>query len=85
MSAREPVVPLRSRPRGIDSPRAKPVAPFEPWLAKNDLAAALGFSVRWVEYRVAEGMPHRRIGGRLRFQLSSVEDWLDQHEPRRAA
>ena len=52
----------------------------EPWLAKRDLAAALGFSVRWVEYRVAEGMPHKVFGGRLRFQRSAVEAWLEDRE-----
>lgn len=55
----------------------------EPWLAKRALADALGFSVRWVEYRVKEGMPHRVIGGRLRFQRSVVESWLMDREQER--
>lgn len=50
----------------------------EPWLSKRDLAAYLGFSVRWVEYRLAEGMPHKFIGGRVRFRRSDVEAWLDR-------
>lgn len=48
----------------------------EPWLSKGNLARALGFSTRWVEYRVAEGMPCARMGGRLRFRRSQVEEWL---------
>ena len=54
----------------------------EPWMTKPQLAAHLGFSTRWVEYRVAEGMPHARFGGRLRFQASAVEDWLSR-QPRK--
>jgi excisionase family DNA binding protein len=50
----------------------------EPWLSKQQLAGHLGFSVRWVELRVQEGMPHRRMGGRVRFQRSTVEDWLER-------
>lgn len=50
----------------------------EPWLSKRDLATYLGFSTRWVEYRIAEGMPHRRIGGRVRFRLTEVESWLNR-------
>lgn len=52
----------------------------EPWMTKRQLADALGFSVRWIEYRVREQMPHKRIGGRLRFQRSVVEAWLDERE-----
>ena len=52
----------------------------DPWLTKQDLAQILGFSVRWVEYRLKEGMPHSRIGGRVRFQRSTVEAWLAERE-----
>jgi hypothetical protein len=48
----------------------------EPWCTKQELADHLGFSVRWVELRVREGMPARRMGQRLRFQISAVEAWL---------
>jgi hypothetical protein len=61
--------------------RASVAAP-ESWLSKRDIAAHLGFSVRWVEYRVGEGMPHKVLGGRLRFQRSTVESWLEQREQR---
>jgi excisionase family DNA binding protein len=50
----------------------------EPWLSKRQIAEHVGFSVRWIELRVAEGMPHRRMGNRLRFQRSTVEDWLEE-------
>ena len=50
----------------------------EPWLAKRQLAAHLGFTTRWVELRVAEGMPHERWGGRLRVRISEVEPWLKE-------
>jgi hypothetical protein len=62
-----------------------PVVAPEAWLSKRDIAAHLGFSVRWVEYRVADGMPHKVLGGRLRFQRSAVEQWLDHREQRRRA
>jgi hypothetical protein len=57
----------------------------EPWCTKQELAEHLGFSVRWVELRVREGMPTRRMGQRLRFQISAVEAWLDEREPRPTA
>ena len=52
----------------------------EPWCTKQELADHLGFSVRWVELRVREGMPTRRMGQRLRFQMSAVEAWLVEQE-----
>jgi hypothetical protein len=48
----------------------------EPWLSKQEVAQHLGFSVRWVELRVQEGMPCERFGARLRFQRTPVEAWL---------
>jgi predicted DNA-binding transcriptional regulator AlpA len=53
-------------------------AGVEPWLSKQQLAAHLGFSVRWVELRVREGMPCERWGNRLRFRASEVEAWLKE-------
>lgn len=57
----------------------------EPWLTKREIADTLGFSVRWIEYRVTEGLPHKTIGGRLRFQRTEVEAWLDAREEKRTA
>jgi hypothetical protein len=73
----EPFKVALERERALERP--------ERWLCKRDLADHLGFGIRWVEYRMLEGMPHKRIGGRARFQLSSVETWLAQHEPPRRA
>jgi hypothetical protein len=48
----------------------------EPWLSKQEMAQHLGFSTRWIELRVQEGMPCERFGARLRFQRVPVEEWL---------
>lgn len=56
----------------------QPVA-FEPWLDKRGLARHLMCSVRWVEARMADGMPHVRMAGRAKFHLSEVEPWLQAH------
>lgn len=50
------------------------------WLSKQQLADYFGRSPRWVQYRVAEGMPHRRYGQRLQFSIPQVERWLDGQE-----
>lgn len=50
----------------------------EPWLTKAQIAEHLGFSTRWVELRVREGLPCRRMGGRLRFRRSAAERWLEE-------
>jgi len=51
-------------------------ATAEPWLAKRQIAAHFGFSIRWVELRVREGMPSQMIGGRRRFKVSECETWV---------
>lgn len=48
----------------------------EPWLSKRQIAAHFGFSIRWVELRVHEGMPSQMIGGRRRFRVSECETWI---------
>jgi hypothetical protein len=48
----------------------------ELWLSKRALARRLGVSVRWIDYRLAEGLPHRVIAGRVVFRLPIVEGWL---------
>jgi predicted DNA-binding transcriptional regulator AlpA len=55
-------------------------AGFEPWLSKRQLAHHLGFSTRWVELKVREGMPSHRWANRLRFRVSEVEAWLEERE-----
>ena len=48
----------------------------EPWVSKKGVAAHYGFSVRWVEYQLARGLPSTLIGGQRRFRLSETERWL---------
>ncbi len=55
-----------------------PARAAKPYLSKRQLADVLGFSVRWVDYRVHEGMPSHRFGKRRRFRLSEVERWLER-------
>jgi predicted DNA-binding transcriptional regulator AlpA len=52
----------------------------EPWVTKKQIAEHCGYSTRWIELRVQEGLPHKRWGQRLRFQRSAVEAWLDRRE-----
>lgn len=49
----------------------------EPYLSKQQLGGILGYSTRWVELRMNEGMPFHRLGARARFRLSEVEGWLE--------
>lgn len=44
----------------------------------SELQDRLGGSERWWRYRIAEGMPARRWGKRLRFDVSEVERWLEE-------
>lgn len=55
------------------------VATLEPWVTKAELAGHLATGVRWIEYRMAEGMPHAMIGGKAKFRASVVEKWLLEH------
>lgn len=55
------------------------VTQLEPWMDKKHLAAHLGCGVRWIEYRIDEGMPHTLIAGRCKFRASEVEPWLEAH------
>lgn len=50
----------------------------EPFLNKRALANHLSCSVRWVEHRMAEGLPHYLIAGRVKFRASEAEAWLRQ-------
>jgi len=51
----------------------------ESWLDKRGLAEHLSCSVRSVETALAQGMPHAVIFGRVKFQVSSAEPWLEEH------
>jgi hypothetical protein len=54
---------------------------FEPWLSKRQVAAHYGYSTRWVELRMREGMPSHVRGGQRRFLLSEVETWFEGRQP----
>jgi hypothetical protein len=51
----------------------------EPWLDKRGLANHLACSIRSIENALAEGMPHATIFGRIKFHVSDVEPWLEEH------
>ena len=55
------------------------IAHLEPWLDKKGLAAHLGCGVRFLEYRLADGLPHAIIAGRVKFRASEAECWLEEH------
>lgn len=55
-------------PRSVSSPEAL--------VTKRELAKYLNFSERWIEIQVKQGMPHMRIGTRLRFRISDVERYF---------
>lgn len=58
------------------------VVPFprEPWVSKAQLATHLGASLRWIDYRISEGMPCERFVGLVRFKISEAEAWLRAEE-----
>jgi hypothetical protein len=66
------VTPLSATP-------ASRTSPGEPWLDKRGLADHLSCSVRSIEAALAEGLPHAVIFGRVKFQVSEVEPWLEQN------
>lgn len=71
------VVPIQSHPR------FKRVS--ESYLPKRALAGALGYSVRWVELRMRDGMPFQRAAnGQARYLLSEVEPWVAEWLERRS-
>ena len=49
---------------------------WEPELSKRQVAQWFGFSTRWVELRMREGMPSRLRGNQRRFLLSECKAWL---------
>jgi hypothetical protein len=53
--------------------------PPEPYCDKRALAGHFAMSVRWVEHRMKEGLPHEHMDGRARFQISEAERWLREN------
>jgi hypothetical protein len=51
----------------------------ERWRDKPAIAQHFSCSIRWIESRMEEGMPHTFIAGRAKFRVSEVEPWLDAH------
>ena len=51
----------------------------EPWLDRRGLAEHLACSTKSVDRATADGMPHATIFGRVKFQVSQVEPWLEEH------
>jgi len=52
------------------------VIQLEPRFTKSEYAEHLRCSVRWLEYRVAEGLPSELIAGRRKFRPSIADEWL---------
>lgn len=49
------------------------------YLDKKGLAHEFSCSVRWIERRMEEGMPHYEIAGRTKFRFDECKEWLDDH------
>lgn len=55
---------------------------WEPELTKRQIAQRLGYSTRWIEQRMGEGMPAGWRGSRRSFVESDVIAWLQaNHAP----
>lgn len=59
----------------------------EKWVTKQQLAAHLSVTPRWIVAQQALGLPHMHMRGMNRYIVSEVEAWLREHygEPRREA
>ena len=51
---------------------------WEPWVSKKTVALHVGFTTRWVELRMHEGLPFERPPGsnRPRYRLCEVDAWM---------
>lgn len=59
--------------------RARP----DPLLTKKQVATALGYSPRWIEMRMSEGMPHNHsANGRAQFRLEDCRGWIERERGR---
>jgi hypothetical protein len=59
----------------------------EEWATKQQLAAHLQVTPRWIEAQQPLGLPHMRMRGINRYIVSEVEAWLRERygEPREEA
>jgi hypothetical protein len=48
------------------------------WLDKRGIAAYFGCSIRSINRRMAEGMPHAEIFGKTKFKAAQCEAWLEE-------
>lgn len=51
----------------------------ERWRDKQGIAEHFSCGIRWIEERMAEGMPHKIIAGKAKFKVGRCEPWLDEH------
>ena len=51
----------------------------EPYLDKKGLAHVYSCSVRWIELRMADGMPAWRSRDGAKFLRSETDPWLIEH------
>lgn len=49
------------------------------WYDKPGIADYFQCSIRWIERRMEEGMPHAHIAGRAKFKPRECERWLEEH------
>ena len=55
------------------------VRELERWLDKAGIAQHFSCSIRWIERRMEEGLPHTHIAGKAKFRVSEAEPWLWEH------
>ena len=52
---------------------------LEPLLEKKELAFYLGWSERWIDKKIHDGLPYHPVGNRKRFDRVEVLKWLESH------
>jgi len=77
---RQQILPVRSVEPTWSTGNESPFDMSEHLLTSRELADLLGFSPAWVQDQFEAGrLPGFRVGGRLRFRLSEVDAWLEEH------
>lgn len=56
------------------------VTQLEPWVSLSEFAKHCDCSVRFLKYRVAEGMPSAIIAGKRKVQMRPALDWLERED-----
>jgi hypothetical protein len=52
------------------------VPTHEPWVTKQQIAAHLHVTTRWIESQQRLGLPHMHMLGINRYRVTEVEAWL---------